>query len=76
MPIYIGNKKRYTTAEVAELNEICLQTLLHWIRRGLRAPQYEKIGEITVRLWTAADLKRVGSYKKEHYWKGWGRPTR
>lgn len=68
MPIYIGKKKAYTTAEVAKLNGICLGTLLNWIKRGaVRAPKYDKIGEIKVRLWAPEDLARVRRYREKNF---------
>ena len=68
MPIYIGNKKAYTTSEVAKLAGIHWQTLRLWLSHGaLREPRHGKIGEIGLRLWSERDLERVLRHKARAY---------
>jgi hypothetical protein len=44
------------------------------MREGKFAPpKIQKVGGVSIRLWTDADLKRVRSYMKENYREGAGR---
>jgi hypothetical protein len=37
------------------------------------APHKQKVGGVSVRIWTDLDVKRLRKYKKENYRKGRGR---
>ncbi len=77
MPIYIGTMKAHTTPEVAKLVGVHLRTLHRWLDRGaLPEPKRGKIGGLAVRLWTAADIKCVRTYKAKTYRKGRGRKVK
>lgn len=53
-------KSQYSTREAAEKLGIALVTLQGHAKRGtVTAPPVAKVGGITVRLWTDADLKVV-----------------
>ncbi len=50
------------------------QTLHRWMKGepGL-APRKQKVGGVSIRLWTNSDVERVRKYKQENYRKGRGR---
>jgi predicted DNA-binding transcriptional regulator AlpA len=70
--------KEYSTAQVAKLLAIGRATLHRWISGDkmsgrLRAPKLLKVGGISVRIWTAADVDRALLFKEKNYHKGIGR---
>jgi predicted DNA-binding transcriptional regulator AlpA len=62
-----------STAQVARKIGVGRDTLHRWLHRGLTAPRKQRIGGVSVRMWSAEDLKRAREYKDEHYRKGRGR---
>jgi DNA-binding transcriptional MerR regulator len=64
----------YSTAQVALKLGIGRQTLHRWIREGnVSPPRKQKVGGVTVRMWTAEDIKCLRKYKEGNYRKGRGR---
>lgn len=69
--------KSYSTAQVARVLKIGRQTLHRWIASGdVPAPPRSKVGGVTVRMWTAADVERVRKHKQKNYRKGRGRKAK
>jgi predicted site-specific integrase-resolvase len=69
--------RSYSTVQAASELGIGRDTLHRWIRLGkIKPPAAQKVGGISIRLWTAEDLKRVRAYMKENYREGGGRPKR
>ncbi len=62
-----------STAQVARKIGVGRDTLHRWLHLGLTAPRKQRIGGVSVRMWSAEDLKRAREYKAEHYRKGRGR---
>jgi len=61
--------KTYSTIEVAKLLKIGNDTLHRWIHtKKVPAPALQKVGGLSIRLWTEADIEEVKKYKLEHYW--------
>jgi predicted DNA-binding transcriptional regulator AlpA len=70
--------KDRSTAQVAKALNIGRQTLHRWMKvePGL-APRKQKIGGVSVRIWTSQDVERLRKYKQKNYRKGRGRkPSR
>ncbi len=66
-----------TTAEAAKAVGIGRQTLQRWIRQGkVKAPEPVIRDGRAVRLWSAADLRRLREAKARIYWRGQGRPPK
>jgi predicted DNA-binding transcriptional regulator AlpA len=66
--------KSYSTSQVAQVLKIGRQTLHRWMADGyVSAPPRRKVGGVTVRIWSVADVERVRKYKRETYRKGRGR---
>jgi DNA-binding transcriptional MerR regulator len=64
----------YSTAQAARKLDIGRQTLHRWIREGnVSPPRKQKVGGVTVRIWTAEDIERLRKYKEGNYRKGRGR---
>jgi excisionase family DNA binding protein len=60
--------KTYTTTEAAKAVGITRATLQDWIKkRKFAAPKLGRVGNISVRLWTASDVARLKTVKKEIY---------
>jgi excisionase family DNA binding protein len=56
--------KTYTTGEVAKQIGVSRQTLQAWIAGGkIKAPESIKMGRVTLRLWTKADVEHVRKFK-------------
>ena len=63
----------YSTAQLAKLMGIGRDTLQRWMRRAdFPRPRVTRVGGVSVRLWTQADVARVRKYKAENYGKGKG----
>lgn len=61
--------KTYSTIEVAELLKIGNDTLHRWVHtKKVPAPPLQKVGGLSIRLWTEADIEEVKKYKLQHYW--------
>jgi len=62
------------TEQAAKAVQIGFRTLEHWIRTGrVKAPELTIRRGHAVRLWTAADLKRLRQVKERTFGKGRGR---
>jgi len=60
--------KTYSTGEAASKVGITRVTLQDWIKkRKFAAPKVARVGKISVRLWTDADVARLKRVKKEIY---------
>jgi DNA-binding transcriptional MerR regulator len=58
------SKKNYTTPEAAKLVGISRQTLQAWVKsESFEPPQLIEVGNVAVRLWTDADIKRAKQFK-------------
>lgn len=67
----------YSTAQVAAKIGVAKKTLLRWLyARKLAEPEIIRAPGATIRVWTAADIKRAASYKDKNYCKGRGRKKR
>jgi len=67
--------RTYSTAQVAKKLKIGRDTLHRWIRdRKFDVPSVQKVGGVSVRLWSDADLEGVREHMKDSYRKGGGRP--
>lgn len=61
--------KTYSTVEVAKLLGVGNDTLHRWIHTNLiPAPPIQRLGNLSVRLWTEEDIERAKDYKAAHYW--------
>jgi excisionase family DNA binding protein len=57
-------RKTYSTGEAAARIGISRQTLQEWIaNRRVKAPEAIKVGRLSVRLWTKADIESVRQFK-------------
>jgi DNA-binding transcriptional MerR regulator len=65
--------KSLTTREAAKAAGVSRATLQAWIAAGMRAPTTKLVEGKATRLWSAADLKRLRSFKERFYRKGRGR---
>ncbi len=71
-PIY-GMTSRLSTVQAAKAIGIDVTTLHRWIRRGVvRPPRAVLRNGRGVRLWSAADVKRLRKFKERTYWQGRG----
>ena len=60
--------KTFSTGEAAKQVGITRATLQEWIRIGkFKAPKLVKVGNVSIRLWTASDVTRLKARKKEIY---------
>jgi len=60
--------KTYTTTEAAKAVGITRATLQDWIKkRKFAAPKLGRVGNISVRLWTASDVVRLKKTKAAIY---------
>jgi len=60
--------KTYTTTEAAEAVGITRATLQDWIKKGkFVAPKLQRLGKVSVRLWTASDIARLKAKKSQIY---------
>jgi len=56
--------KTYSTGDVAKLIGVSRQTLQAWIdNRSIVVPELQKLGRVSARLWTDADIKRARKFK-------------
>jgi excisionase family DNA binding protein len=56
--------KTYTTGEAASEIGVSRQTLQSWIAGGkVPVPKAIEVGNVTVRLWTKADIERAKKFK-------------
>ena len=54
----------YSTGEAAEEIGVSRQTLQAWIdKKRVAAPKLVRVGGVSVRLWTKADLERIREFK-------------
>lgn len=61
--------KTYSTVEVARLLGIGNDTLHRWIHtKRIPAPSLQRLGNLSVRLWTDEDIEKAREYKADHYW--------
>lgn len=66
--------KLYTTGEAADAVGITRATVQAWIaKKKIRAPKATVLGNVTVRMWSAADVKSLRLAKERLYRKGRGR---
>jgi excisionase family DNA binding protein len=69
--------KTYSTVEVAKLLGVGNDTLHRWIHsKVIPAPPVQRLGKVSVRLWTEKDVEKVKNYKTSHYWGKGGRKIR
>jgi excisionase family DNA binding protein len=67
--------KLCTTREAAAAVGITRATVQAWIaKKKIRAPKPTVFGNVTVRMWTEADVKSLRLAKEKLYRKGRGRP--
>jgi len=60
--------KAFPTGEAAKQARITRATLQDWIKKGkFKAPKLAKVGNVSVRLWTASDVARLKKTKSEIY---------
>ncbi len=60
--------RAYSTIEFARALGVSVATLHRWRRaRRFRVPRLQRLGRISVRLWTEDDLTRVQRYMEKHY---------
>lgn len=65
MPIYISNKKFYSTSEAAESIGRSRDTLLRWIRNNLvKDVKKDRKGN---RIWTDEDIENIRKIRDEIY---------
>jgi DNA-binding transcriptional MerR regulator len=58
----------YSTAEVAKEIDVAKKTLLRWLGSGeLPEPDFVKVGHVSYRMWSEADLERAKRYRESHY---------
>lgn len=61
-------KATYSTAEVARSLKVDKSTLLRWLYAGkLPEPKHETFAGVESRVWSAADLERARTFRKDHY---------
>ncbi len=66
----------YSTVQAAEKSGVPLRSLMRWIAEGkVEAPELRRVGNIPVRLWSEADIRRLQRYHKAHFREGMGRRT-
>jgi hypothetical protein len=60
--------KTYTTQQAADAAGITRATLQDWIKkRKFAAPKLQRLGKVSVRLWTPSDVARLKAVKKQIY---------
>lgn len=58
------DKNKYTTPEAAKLIGVSRQTLQAWIKgRFIETPELGKVANLSVRLWSKADIQRAKRFK-------------
>jgi DNA-binding transcriptional MerR regulator len=58
------DKNKYTTPEAAKLIGVSRQTLQAWIKgRFIETPELAKVANLSVRLWSQADIRRAKRFK-------------
>jgi excisionase family DNA binding protein len=67
--------KTCSAVEASKLLGIGNDTLHRWIHsRKVPAPRLQRVGGLSIRLWTDKDIEVVKKFKAENYWgKGSGR---
>jgi excisionase family DNA binding protein len=69
--------KLYTTGQAAAKAGITRATLQAWISaKKIRAPKVVTLGKITVRMWSASDVRQLQHAKEILYCKGRGRKSK
>jgi excisionase family DNA binding protein len=64
------SSKSYSTGEAAAQVRITRATLQEWIKNGkIEAPKVVKVGNVSVRLWTASDIDRLKAVRQKIYQK-------
>ncbi len=72
--IQVCSNVNCSTSQAAKLLKIGRPTLHRWVASGkLKPPKLQRVGGVSVRLWTEEDIRRVRKYKASHYRKGRGR---
>jgi excisionase family DNA binding protein len=57
-------RKTYSTSDAAKLIGVSRQTLQTWIdRKSIATPRLEKVGRMSIRLWTGADIEKARKFK-------------
>ena len=65
-----------TTVQVAKRVGIPLRSLMRWIAEGkIKAPRLRRVWNISVRIWSEDDIRRLQKYRKAHFREGMGRRT-
>jgi excisionase family DNA binding protein len=60
--------KTFSTGEAAKQVGITRATLQDWLKKGkFKPPKLAKVGNISVRLWSEADIGRLRAKKSEIY---------
>ena len=56
--------KTYSTGDAAKQIGVSRQTLQAWIdRKSIPTPKLEKVGRVSIRLWTTANIERARKFK-------------
>jgi DNA-binding transcriptional MerR regulator len=56
--------KTYSTGDAAKQIGVSRQTLQAWIdNESIATPTLKKVGRVSIRLWTGADIERVKKFK-------------
>jgi excisionase family DNA binding protein len=56
--------KAFSTSDAAKQIGVSRQTLQSWIeKKRFPAPTLEKVGRVSIRLWTEANIKRARRFK-------------
>ncbi len=62
-----------TTVQVAKKLGISLRSLMRWIAEGkIKAPRLRRVWNISVRIWSEDDIRRLQKYHKAHLREGMG----
>jgi len=57
-------RKTYSTGDAAKQIGVSRQTLQAWINsKSIPTPMLEKVGRVSIRLWTDADIERARKFK-------------
>ena len=65
-----------TTVQVAKRVGIPLRSLMRWIAEGkIKAPRLRHVWNISVRIWSEDDIRRLQKYRKAHFREGMGQRT-
>ena len=65
-----------TTVQVAKRVGIPLRSLMRWIAEGkIQAPRLRRVWNISVRIWSEDDIRRLQKYRKAHFREGMGQRT-